>query len=235
MRTALCMSNDGLVGRTYLEGFLRHKMKPNAVLLLGDQPEPLNELYYERTRGRWNPPSLKSLMHDLDLSAHFIKKLNDETTVDLIQRLDLDIVIQGNIGIIKEILLKAPKLGFLNIHPGSLPEYRGCSAPEWAIYNNDPVYATAHLIDSGIDTGPIICMDKMDIKPSWDYFDFRSNVYLHCANVMIKALRIISSAGENISKILTYQDPESGSCKPPMTDPEKIKTVHVFFKNNTQK
>jgi len=106
MRTALCMPNDGLVGRTYLEGFLRHKMKPNAVLLLGDQPEPLNELYYERTRGRWNPPLLKSLMHDLDLPAHFIKKLNDETTVDLIQRLDLDIVIQGNIGIIKEILLK---------------------------------------------------------------------------------------------------------------------------------
>jgi hypothetical protein len=52
---------------------------------------------------------------------------------------------------------------------------------------------------------------------------------------MVKALRIISSAGGNISKILTYQDPESGSCKPPMTDPEKIKTVHAYFKKDTQK
>ncbi len=229
------MPYDGLVGRTYLEGFLRHNMKPNAVLLLGAQPESLNELYYERTQGRRNPASLKNLMFDLDVPARFIKKLNDETTVDLIQRLDLDIVIQGGIGIIKEKLLKAPKLGFLNIHPGSLPKYRGCSAPEWAIYNNDPVYATAHLIDSGIDTGPIIFMEKMDINQSWDYFDFRSNIYHHCADIMVKALRIISSSDGNISEILTYQDSESGSCRPPMTDPEKIKIVHAYFKNDTQK
>ena len=50
--------------------------------------------------------------------------------------------------------------GIINIHPGILPDYRGCSCVEWALLNNDMIGNTAHFMDLNYDTGPIIEIEK---------------------------------------------------------------------------
>lgn len=70
--------------------------------------------------------------------------------------------------------------GIINIHPGILPNYRGCTCPEWTLYNNDILGITAHLMDEGYDSGPIlkkkiIKFKKRDIK---DYKDIRIKIFL---------------------------------------------------------
>lgn len=63
--------------------------------------------------------------------------------------------------IVKPPLLAHPRYGCINLHSGPLPRYRGRNGPAHAILNarkdNEWRYgATLHLMDEGVDTGPII-------------------------------------------------------------------------------
>jgi methionyl-tRNA formyltransferase len=69
---------------------------------------------------------------------------------------DLLIVFGFNWRLSAEILA-LPKLGVLNIHPSSLPRYRGPAPELWAIRNGDSsIGVTIHRMDEGLDTGPIL-------------------------------------------------------------------------------
>ena len=116
-------------------------------------------------------------------------------------------------------MLSAPHIGWLNVHPGKLPEYRGNACPEWAILSGDAVIATAHLIDEGVDTGPVVCEKAYDIAPSWTYFDFRANLYRHCAQVLIDALQMLSKA-QGAKSIARPQPAENARYWPPLGSSE---------------
>jgi methionyl-tRNA formyltransferase len=54
-------------------------------------------------------------------------------------------------------VLAVPRLGALNIHPSTLPKYRGPSPVLWAIRNGDPFAGlTVHRMTDRIDAGPIL-------------------------------------------------------------------------------
>ncbi len=67
---------------------------------------------------------------------------------------DLAIFTGGNI--LRDQMLKVPRLGVLNSHLALLPEIRGMSSPEWSLLCGVPLGVTIHYMDSGIDTGPIL-------------------------------------------------------------------------------
>ena len=70
----------------------------------------------------------------------------------------------------------------INIHPADLPTYKGCTCPEWTVYNNDVPCITAHLINKKIDGGKIIYKKKIE-KKFKSYQDFRTRLYLECINL----------------------------------------------------
>lgn len=53
-------------------------------------------------------------------------------------------------------LAKLPKKLFVNIHPSFLPDLRGVDPVLGSILFERDAGATCHIIDEGIDTGPII-------------------------------------------------------------------------------
>lgn len=68
--------------------------------------------------------------------------------------------------ILKKPLIKIPELGIINFHPAPLPDLRGTGGFNIAILENHKEFGvTAHYLDEGIDTGPIIEVDKFDIDP----------------------------------------------------------------------
>ena len=67
---------------------------------------------------------------------------------------DLAIFTGGNI--LRDEVLKIPRLGILNSHLALLPEIRGMSSPEWSLLCGVPLGITIHFMDSGVDTGPIL-------------------------------------------------------------------------------
>jgi methionyl-tRNA formyltransferase len=54
-------------------------------------------------------------------------------------------------------LIAMPRMAAMNLHFGPLPRYRGVAPIAWAIINGeDETGVTLHLIDPGIDSGPIL-------------------------------------------------------------------------------
>ncbi|MFE7276514.1 formyltransferase family protein [Streptomyces sp. NPDC057623] len=57
----------------------------------------------------------------------------------------------------------------VNCHPGRLPQYRGARPVNWALRNGEPLHgATLHVIETGIDTGPILGEVAFSIWPDTD-------------------------------------------------------------------
>ena len=65
-----------------------------------------------------------------------------------------DLFVIGGAGIIDISFAKGKPI--VNAHPGIIPLTRGLDSFKWAIYNNDPVGNTLHLIDSEVDKGVIL-------------------------------------------------------------------------------
>jgi len=68
--------------------------------------------------------------------------------------------------IIPESILNHPKLGTIQYHPSLLPKHRGGSAINWAIINGETKTGiTIFWPDKGIDTGPTLLQEEVDISP----------------------------------------------------------------------
>lgn len=57
-----------------------------------------------------------------------------------------------------------------NLHISYLPYNRGANPNFWSFYDNTPSGVTIHLIDGGIDTGPIVKQKYVKFKESDDTF-----------------------------------------------------------------
>lgn len=220
LRTALLFQAGNFVGREYLLALQAAGRTPDLIASVGRMPEASVARERERTDGRWNPPE-----PDTGLDIPHYGSLKDDALWAHMRAQEIDVAIQGGIGILKPEMLAIPRIGFVNVHPGRLPAYKGNTCPEWALYNGDDIYATAHLIDAGIDTGPVICEGRYAIADAWDYFDLRANLYGHCAAVLIKALTILEGAAETPDSVLSAQDPNAGHYWQPIPDDKLTEVV----------
>lgn len=68
---------------------------------------------------------------------------------------------------IREDLIGIPSRGLINFHPAPLPDYKGTAGYNVAILEGrDTWAASAHYVDTSIDTGPIIEVRSFDIDPA---------------------------------------------------------------------
>jgi methionyl-tRNA formyltransferase len=76
---------------------------------------------------------------------------------ETIRDLDVDLLINvHSLFVLGSDIVRAPRIGSFNLHPGPLPEYAGLNAPSWAIYEGETTHAvTVHWMDAGIDSGPV--------------------------------------------------------------------------------
>ena len=90
-----------------------------------------------------------------------------------------DISLLVNCGVGKKLnskVLDSVKFGIISCHPGKLPDYRGSTCPEWAIFNNDKVFNSIFLMNEEYDSGPVY--GHKEVKVDWNgtYEQFRCDV-----------------------------------------------------------
>jgi phosphoribosylglycinamide formyltransferase-1 len=74
---------------------------------------------------------------------------------------DCDFFVIGGAGILNiDFALGKP---IVNAHPGILPTSRGLDAFKWAIYNNDEVGVSLHLIDNSVDQGTVVHIQRTPV------------------------------------------------------------------------
>ena len=95
-----------------------------------------------------------------------VKTVNSQQCRQYLASLDCDVIFNQSHHILKRDVLDIPKIGVLNRHGAPLPHYRGRLAPFWQIMNGETHGGlTYHLLDEGIDSGPIVYQDKIPITP----------------------------------------------------------------------
>lgn len=87
--------------------------------------------------------------------------------VRALSALEPDFAVVASFGIIlKKDLLELPRHGCVNVHASLLPRYRGVSPIQAAILSGDEkTGCTTMLMDEGVDTGPVLLADSIDIEP----------------------------------------------------------------------
>lgn len=88
----------------------------------------------------------------------FVGNPRNESTSTFIKDKSIDVLVSVNyLYIIDNQLIGHPSKFAINIHGSLLPKYRGRTPHVWAIINNESETGiTAHVIDEGCDTGPIL-------------------------------------------------------------------------------
>jgi methionyl-tRNA formyltransferase len=90
---------------------------------------------------------------------------------------DTDIIFSINyLFIVEYNILKHPKFA-INLHGSLLPKYRGRTPHVWAIINGEKeTGVTAHIMESGCDTGDIVLQKPIEILPEFTGADIL-NIY----------------------------------------------------------
>lgn len=93
------------------------------------------------------------------------------------QNIDL-IALAGYMRLLTPLLVQAYEGRLLNIHPALLPEFPGTHAIERAYEAGVPFSGvTVHLVDEGMDTGPILAQEKVDLLPGQSLEDFEAAIH----------------------------------------------------------
>jgi len=184
------------------------------------------DLFVERTGGSLEIRNLTSIKNVSNII--YVKNHNDEETVKHIKKLGIDILINsGTPRILKESIINSPLIGILNCHPGILPEFRGCTCVEWAIYHDQPVGNTVHFINDKIDEGPIIDKKITLVRRTDKYEDVRKNVYMDGVALICKVIDGIENETINLKKMSAQ---EKGNYYKPMSGDKLILTKNKIDK-----
>ncbi len=92
-----------------------------------------------------------------------VPSLAGSVAVEALEELRPDLLILAGAPILPDSVLRRATYGTLNAHPGLLPRYRGVDVVPHAVLNGDPVGATVHFVDAGIDTGGIVA--RVEVEP----------------------------------------------------------------------
>lgn len=126
-----------------------------------------------------NIPTAKALVraktagldhHLVDHNAFAKKSDFERALLSILAKKPVDIVVlAGFMRVLGKTFLRAFDHRIINLHPSLLPKHPGLNAVEKALLaKDDKAGCTVHLVDEGLDTGPIIAQASCPIDPNDD-------------------------------------------------------------------
>lgn len=178
LKLGVLATSDGILAGRMIAAMLGAGVTVDAVLL---DPTPTgareHAVHARRTGGRLEPLPLSGL-ETHHLPFYSVSDHNGAATIGLIATLGLDMLANaGTPRICSPALLAATPIGVLNCHPGRLPLFRGACAVEHAVLEDVPVANTVHLMNAGIDEGPILAVEDVPLEGVASYQDLRVATY----------------------------------------------------------
>ena len=107
---------------------------------------------------------IKIISEKYKIDYFCVKNHNDEETLEILKKYDLDIILLANTRIIKPNIYQNAKLGAFNCHPDKLPGYRGSVVFLRRILENLPIGVTCHWVNEIVDTGSIAYYNDVNYK-----------------------------------------------------------------------
>lgn len=113
-------------------------------------------------------PSLRGAAARAGLPIIGAPNVNDVAFVAQVGQLRPDFLLSFQAApILRAPLIATARIAALNLHYGPLPRYRGVSPIAWALMNGERTHGvTLHVIEPGIDSGPIVAERSVSIGPA---------------------------------------------------------------------
>jgi len=142
-------------GKDALDALVKQNENIVGVMTLPDVP------------GQKHPNPVKQLAESLEIPLLQPARLKDPAAAAWVRDLKPDLLVLAFVTrFVPKEMIDAATHGGINYHPSLLPKYRGGSAINWAVISGETeTGVTIHRIDEGVDTGPIILQEKVEIAP----------------------------------------------------------------------
>ena len=165
-----------------LEAILTSRHKVAAVVTQPDRP---------KGRGRRLASSpVKFLAAKKNIPVFQPEKLRDPAALEILRSFHPDLIVVVAYGqILSSSVLSIPPRGCVNVHASLLPQYRGAAPIPWAILKGEQRTGVATmLMDSGLDTGPILLTEETPIAPEDTAGVLHDRLAIMGATLLLKTL-----------------------------------------------
>lgn len=194
MRVAILASGNGSNFEALAHQFQAGLLPGELIFVFSDHH---NAYVLERAR-RLNVCAFSFEVKEFENKAAYEKAL-----LQLLQEQQIDlIVLAGYMRIIGKTLLSHYSNRILNIHPSLLPSFPGLHGIKDAYeYGVKVTGVTVHLVDDGVDTGPIIAQEPVMILPEDSLESLEEKIHQTEHRLYPKVLRdVLLQSDKNKSK-----------------------------------
>ncbi|OUZ19040.1 phosphoribosylglycinamide formyltransferase [Enterococcus cecorum] len=194
MRVAILASGNGSNFEALAHQFRAGLLPGELAFVFSDHH---NAYVLERAR-RLNIKAYSFEVKEFENKAAYEKAL-----LQLLQEQEIDlIVLAGYMRIIGKTLLSHYSNRILNIHPSLLPSFPGLHGIKDAYeYGVKVTGVTVHLVDDGVDTGPIIAQEPVMILPEDSLESLEEKIHQTEHRLYPKVLRdVLLQSDKNKSK-----------------------------------
>jgi formyltetrahydrofolate-dependent phosphoribosylglycinamide formyltransferase len=104
------------------------------------------------------------------VALHARRQAHEQMILDVLEQHEIELVVlSGYMRVLTPLFVREWKGRLLNIHPSLLPKYPGAHAHRDALADEATVTGcTVHLVDEGVDSGPILAQQEVNILPDDD-------------------------------------------------------------------
>ncbi len=169
-------------------------------------------------RGReLKAPPVKLLAQELNIPVIQPQKLREPEAMQQLREWNPDLIVVSAFGqILKKDVLDLPKFGCINVHASLLPRWRGAAPINAAVLAGDEeTGVTIMKMDVGLDTGPMLSMKRIRIKPDDTAGSLFEALSTLGADLLIETLPVYMDG-----KIAPEPQPEDGATYAPMLKKE---------------
>jgi hypothetical protein len=96
--------------------------------------------------------------------------------------------------------LAIPRFGWLNLHHGRLPDFRGTFSVFWAMRHGESVlYVTAHLMGPRLDDGPVVVEEAVPVVPGASVAEMEAKMWAASPRVLLAAVARMEASPDAVS------------------------------------
>lgn len=194
MRVAILASGNGSNFEALAHQFQAGLLPGELIFVFSDHH---NAYVLERAR------RLNVCAFSFEVKEFANKAAYEKALLQLLQEQEIDlIVLAGYMRIIGQTLLSHYSNRILNIHPSLLPSFPGLHGIKDAYeYGVKVTGVTVHLVDDGVDTGPIIAQEPVMILPEDTLESLEEKIHQTEHRLYPKVLRdVLLQSDKNKSK-----------------------------------
>jgi folate-dependent phosphoribosylglycinamide formyltransferase PurN len=169
--------------------------------------------------------TVENCAHRHDIPVTRVERHSSAATKSILEKHGIDLVLLASSAwLIKEPLLSLEKTRIINVHPAYLPKHRSLDALLWSILEHDRIGHTAHFVDGGVDTGPLLLFEEVPPLPGDTLETLRERIDARKPNLFHAVVTGLADG----SIVPTLQMQSEGTHHRPMTVVELLKAEEAL-------